>query len=343
SSTTPADNGPGTPENEGLSFVVTDDGKKALLTDLVSKYKAEAVGENIWDKYGKWPMYSKFCDNLGPLPHHIHHREEHAKNVGLSGKPEMYFFPAQYNNYPGEYAFTFFGVTPGTPKEKMLEILKNFTKGDNDITAFAQAYKLRVHTGWAVPAGVLHAPGSLCTYEPQFASDVYAMYQSVLLHDHTVSEDLLWANTPKDKIGDFEYLLDVIDWEANVDPNFYTNRFMEPTRCAGSEEEGWFEEWICYKSDVAGAKRLTVLPGGEATIRDAGAYGTICLEGHGKFGVHDIEAPTLIRFGQLTRDEYFVTAPAAREGVKIKNLSTTQPLVLLKHMADTSEAAYLRK
>ncbi len=343
SSTTPADNGPGTPENEGLSFVVTDDGKKALLTDLVSKYKAEAVGENIWDKYGKWPMYSKFFDNLGPLPHHIHHREEHAKNVGLSGKPEMYFFPAQYNNYPGEYAFTFFGVTPGTPKEKMLEILKNFTKGDNDITAFAQAYKLRVDTGWDVPAGVLHAPGSLCTYEPQFASDVYAMYQSVLLHDHTVSEDLLWANTPKDKIGDFEYLLDVIDWEANVDPNFYTNRFMEPTRCAGSEEEGWFEEWICYKFDVAGAKRLTVLPGGEATIRDAGAYGTICLEGHGKFGVHDIEAPTLIRFGQLTRDEYFVTAPAAREGVKIKNLSTTQPLVLLKHMADTSEAAYLRK
>ena len=28
SSTTPADNGPDTPENEGLSFVVTDDGKR---------------------------------------------------------------------------------------------------------------------------------------------------------------------------------------------------------------------------------------------------------------------------------------------------------------------------
>jgi hypothetical protein len=30
------------------------------------------------------------------------------------------------------------------------------------------------------PAGVLHAPGSLCTYEPQVASDVYAMYQSLV-------------------------------------------------------------------------------------------------------------------------------------------------------------------
>ena len=135
----------------------------------------------------------------------------------------------------------------------------------------------------------------------------------------------------------------MIDWEANVDPAFYAHRFMEPVRTTGSEEEGWYEEWICYKSEVAGAKRLTVLPGGEATVRDPGAYGTICVEGFGKIGVHDLESPTLSRFGQLTRDEYFVTAEAAKEGVTVKNLSRTQPLVLLQHMANTSEAAPLRK
>ena len=32
----------------------------------------------------------------------------------------------------------------------------------------------------------LHAPASLCTYVPQFTSDVYAMYQSVLYGGHTV-------------------------------------------------------------------------------------------------------------------------------------------------------------
>ena len=77
-----------------------------------------------------------------------------------------------------------------------------------------------------VPPGVMHAPGSLCTYEPQFASDVYAMYQSVLMNGQIVGEDLLWKNAPGEEIGNYEYLLDVIDWERNVDPEFHKNRFM---------------------------------------------------------------------------------------------------------------------
>ena len=39
----------------------------------------------------------------------------------------------------------------------------------------------------------------------------------------------------------------------------------------------------------------------------------------------------MIRFGQLTEDEVFVTAAAAIEGVMIVNPSTTDPLVMLKH------------
>jgi hypothetical protein len=36
----------------------------------------------IWDEHGGWPMYSKFFDSDGPLPFHVHHREEHALLVG---------------------------------------------------------------------------------------------------------------------------------------------------------------------------------------------------------------------------------------------------------------------
>ena len=118
SSTTPADNGSGTPENQGLSFVVTSDGKQARLLDAVSDFKGAIIGERLFQQYGRWPMYSKFFDNQGPLPHHVHHREEHARLVGESGKPEMYFFPAQYNNYGAEYPFTFFGFNPGSPKNR---------------------------------------------------------------------------------------------------------------------------------------------------------------------------------------------------------------------------------
>jgi len=39
----------------------------------------------------------------------------------------------------------------------------------------------------------------------------------------------------------------------------------------------------------------------------------------------------MIRFGQLTHDEYFVSEAAALAGVKISNPSKTDPLVMLKH------------
>ncbi|MCP4340889.1 MAG: hypothetical protein GY799_18865, partial [Desulfobulbaceae bacterium] len=51
----------------------------------------------------------------------------------------------------------------------------------------------------------------------------------------------------------------------------------------------------------------------------------------GTMGVWDIETPALIRFGQLTQDEFFVSETAAVEGVKIVNESMTDPIVMLKH------------
>ena len=39
----------------------------------------------------------------------------------------------------------------------------------------------------------------------------------------------------------------------------------------------------------------------------------------------------MIRFGQLTHDEYFVTEQAARQGVTITNPSKSDPIVMLKH------------
>jgi hypothetical protein len=341
-STTPADNGPGTPDDEGLSYIAVDDeGKeKVLLIEAVKELGATIVGDNLWKKYGRWPMFSKFFDNQGPLPHHIHHRDAHAKLIGMAGKPEMYFFPSQLNNWPGEFAYTFFGINPGTPKEKVRECLVNFVKGDNHLLELARAYKLRVDTGWDVPAGVLHAPGSLCTYEPQFASDVFAMYQSVLFADHCVSPDLLWKNCPPDMKGDFDYLMEVIDWDLNVDPDFEKNRFMAPKlagNAADMKAQGYFDEWICYKCPLASAKRLTVYPGKTVTIKDASPYGFILLQGYGFIGDHALETPAQIRFGQLTNDEFFVTEDAARKGVVIQNISKSEPIVMLKHFAENSD------
>lgn len=336
SSTTPAENGPLTGEHEGLSFIVFNDGdkvEKVLLKDAIDEVKGDIIGNRLWDQYQSWPMYSKFFDNMGPLPHHIHHNDEKAALVGQKGKPEAYYFPPQLNNHGGDFPYTFMGISPGTTREQIKECLMNFTKGDNKITSYSQAYQLDPGTGWDVPPGLLHAPGSMCTYEPQKASDVFAMYQS-LVNEAIIPEELLWKGTPPESKGDYEALLDVIDWDLNLDPNMMENRFMAPKPVKPLDEmkiEGYVENWICYKSDAFSAKELTVLPGKTVTIKDSAAYGLIMMQGHGKMGVWDIETPALIRYGQLTNDEFFVSEKAALEGVTIVNHSTTDPIVMLKH------------
>jgi hypothetical protein len=336
-STTPADNGPLTAPNEGLSFIVFEDNgkvEKVPLKDAVDELKGEIIGDRLWKEHKRWPMYSKFFDNKGALPHHIHHRDEHAALTGQLGKPEAYYFSPQANNHGGDFPYTFFGLNPGVTKDQVRKALLDAAEGrDNAITSLSTAYRLQVGTGWDVPPGVLHAPGSLCTYEPQKASDVFAMYENIT-HDQVVPKELLWKDTPKEKEGDVDWLLDVIDWDLNVDPNFAQNRFMAPRHVypvAEMQAEGFVENWICYKSPDFSAKELTVLPGKTVTIKDSGAYGFIMMQGHGTMGVWGIETPTMIRYGQLTYDEFFVTEQAAKEGVTIKNLSKTDPIVMLKH------------
>jgi len=239
----------------------------------------------------------------------------------------------QNNNYGAEFPYTFFGLRPGTTKDQVAECLRNFSKGDNKITNLSPAFRLEPGTGWDVPAGILHAPGSLCTYEPQKASDIFAMFQS-LTGDTVIAEELLWKNTPPDKVGNIDFMIQILDWEANVDPNFVPNHFMPPRPVKPvkqMEAEGYVENWITYKSTEYSAKELTVLPGKTITLKDGAAYGMVMLQGHGTMGVWDIETPTIIRFGQLTMDEFFVTESAARAGVRISNPSHSDPLVMLKH------------
>ena len=336
SSTTPAKNGPLTSENEGLSQVVFEDGGKQnqfLLKDAVDELKGKLIGDRLWNEHKSWPMYSKFFDNMGPLPHHVHHTDEKAKLIGQLGKPEAYYFPPQLNNHGGDFPYTFMGIAPGTSKETIRECLVNFTKGDNKITNYSQAFRLEPGTGWDVPPGLLHAPGSMCTYEPQKASDVFAMYQS-LVNEAIVPEELLWNGTPKDQVGNFDALMEVIEWELNVDPNLWQNRFMAPVPVADINDmrkQGYEEKWICYKSDAFSAKELTVLPGATVTITDQGAYGIIMMQGRGTMGVWEVETLSLIRYGQLTYDEFFISEEAAKAGVRIVNHSKTDPIVMLKH------------
>ena len=60
-------------------------------------------------------------------------------------------------------------------------------------------------------------------------------------------------------------------------------------------------------------------------------------------GALPIETPALIRYGQLTYDEYFVSAKAAKDGVVIENTSQSDPIVMLKHFAENPDLEKLNK
>jgi len=335
-STVKADNGPGTPPDEGLSYIVLRDGstmRRTLLRDAISLAGETIIGERLMSEFGGWPMFAKFFDNLGPLPFHMHQRAEHAANVSRSPKPEAYYFPAQMNNHGGRFPYTFFGLQPGTTREDIITCLRNWNKGDNKITNLSRAYRLEPGTGWDVPAGVLHAPGSLCTYEPQGASDVYAMFQS-LVDNAPVAWDQVVKDVPQDRKTDLEYLVDMLDWELNLDPQFAEHRFMRPKPVrpvAEMEDDGYLDYWIAYRNTGFAAKETTILPGRTATLKDPACYGLILLQGHGTLNEWRAEASTMIRFGQLTSDEFFVSEGAAVRGVRVTNPSETDPMVMLRH------------
>lgn len=328
-----ADNGPLTDPFEGLSLVHEPDGALLAFDEVIAHSRADLLG-SVWERHQGWPMYSKFFDNQAPLPFHIHHRDEHAALVGKPGKPEAYYFSPQMNNHLGDFPFTFFGLHPETTREQVRAKLEAFSRGgDNSITELSVAYRIALGTGWDVPAGVLHAPASVCTYEPQAACDVYAMTES-WSNNRQVPDELLWKDVPVDRHGDLEFILDLIDWDRNLDSRFFSNRFSPPVETSESQAEadsGAVEKWITYRSPSFSAKEFTLAPGATITMKDSAPYGLIVVAGVGKFGVHEIAAATTIRYGQFSSDEFFVSESSAREGVRITNHSTTSDLVLLKH------------
>ncbi len=331
-STTPAAN-----ENreidEGYSYVVVNGERSFLLKDAVDVEGQKLVGAAIWKKYQKWPVYSKFFDNMGPIPHHMHQSKNQAAKVGQEGKPESYYFPPQLNSVGNNFPYTFFGLEPGTTKDDLRKCLERWNEGDNGILNFSKAYKLQPGTGWLVPPCVLHAPGSLVTYEPQWGSDVFAMYQS-MVEGRAVPWHLLTKDMPKEKHHDIDFIVNQLDWDGNINPNFKDSHYLEPIAVADTESEGYVDRWVVYGKidgeELFSAKELTINPGVKVTIKDRGAYGLITVQGTGKIGKHALQTPAMIRFGELTDDEVFVSHEAAVQGVTFENTGL-EPLVSLRY------------
>jgi hypothetical protein len=139
---------------------------------------------------------------------------------------------------------------------------------------------------------------------------------------------------PPDKHKDLDFIVDQLDWDANVNPIFKDSHYLEPIVAAGGPGAGYTDRWIVYGKvngeQLFTAKELTVDPGAKVTIKDTGAYGLISVQGTGTIGKLPLRTPAMIRYGELTEDEYFVSAEAAAQGVVFANAGV-EPLVTLRY------------
>ena len=317
--------------HEGQSIISDPEGKLFLLRDAIAERGPDIIGPDMWKKYEKWPVYSKFFDNMGPIPHHMHQSFDDAALVDQEGKPESYYFAPQYNNCDNNFPYTFMGLDPDTTPDQVRRCLENWDKGDNGILDLTHAVRLQRGTGWLIPPGVLHAPGSLCTYEPQWGSDVFGMYQS-LVEGRDVPWSLLVKDMPEDKHQDLDFIVGQLDWDKNIDPNFKAHNYLEPFMA--DQGEGWQDDWIVYGrvdgKQLFSARRLTLQPDARVILKDPGASCWTTIQGSGMLENLKIETPTMIAFGSPTKDEVFITYKAAQQGVRFHNTGDG-PLVGLRY------------
>jgi len=333
-STVPADNGPLTRPDEGLSYVVSPDGETLLLRDALANDGERLLGAALWTRAGRWPVLTKFFDNQGPVPFHLHQRAEHVSALGREPKPEAYYFPPQLNADTGRLPISFFGLHPNTRPSDVRACLERWHHGDNGVLNYARGFWLQPGTGWLIQPGILHSPGTMCTYEVQWASDVLAMFQSVV-DDRAISWDLVIKDVPDDQRDNLDYIVSLVDWQANTESDFKQAHYLEPRPATASGSEGLQDRWVIY-GDVDGeslfsAREISVQPGVETVLADDGPCGVIAVQGRGTIGPLAVEATSHVRFGQPTFDEFFVTAPAAQAGVRVR-CTGHEPLVLLRHI-----------
>jgi hypothetical protein len=83
---------------------------------------------------------------------------------------------------------------------------------------------------------------------------------------------------------------------------------------------------------------VTVAPGARIALKDEACYCALVVQGHGKFGSFDCEAPGVLRYNDISGDEFFIAESAAKKGITIANNSTYEPLVILQNFANNNHA-----
>ena len=74
-------------------------------------------------------------------------------------------------------------------------------------------------TGWYTAPDVIHTPGSCLTYEPQWNADANSIFENVV-DGETYSYEMLVDPLPEELKDDLDAVIELLDWDKNVEPNY---------------------------------------------------------------------------------------------------------------------------
>jgi len=166
------------------------------------------------------------------------------------------------------------------------------------------------------------------------------MYQSIV-EGRYVPWSLLVKDMPPDKHQDLDFIIGQLDWDKNVDTHFKDSNYIEPVTDQQLSGAGYTDKWIVYgtidQQQLFSAKELTIEPGSRCVLKDHAASGWVTVQGKGRIGKLALQTPAMIRFGQNTEDEVFISHDVATRGVEIENTGS-EPLVGLRYFGPDAHA-----
>lgn len=161
----------------GLSMI---HGTELSLRDAIAAEPRLLLGEELLAAHGpEYRVLVKLLDPGEPIVFHLHATDEQVRRMPRHfrghrfGKDEAYYFLDQVPKGPMPY--THAGLYPGVTPRQLADAVR---KGPQHALELSPVLYQTYETGFFMPAGLPHRPGTALTLEIQQPSDVYTLLET---------------------------------------------------------------------------------------------------------------------------------------------------------------------